>query len=137
MSVVIGAYPGYDGEFVPSGTLHLNEMKKGRKGGGTLHIAGHLSGLEPSVSGAGIHVHSGTSCDDADGVGGHLMLDKDGPDPWADVTYSTNPKGITKGLSLKIPGFSLGEGAEGGVLGHALVVHLDDNTRAGCGLIVG
>ena len=59
----MAAYPGYAGSLAVSGTVIFGDN------GETLEIRGALAGLEAAANG-GLHVHTGTSCDTADGVGG-------------------------------------------------------------------
>ena len=60
-----------------------------------VRITGVLGGVEPSVS-AGIHIHSGYTCDHVDGAGGHYF------DAAADDDYmSTDPWSTQKPLRVK------------------------------------
>jgi len=93
-----------------------------------------LEGLESKVTGAGTHIHAGTTCDDADLVGGHYWdAGVVGPDPWTaeyGAVYSTNKKGRAVGS------FKLNSGyAAKDIIEHAVVVHASDGSRVGCGVL--
>jgi hypothetical protein len=80
-----------------------------------------LSHLEISKVG-GWHVHAGTSCDDP---GGHYLKD-DGYDPWSGEWHS-DVNGTDYGTySLEF---------DKSLLGHTVVVHLSNGTKAACGVI--
>ena len=53
------AHPDYSGGLSVDGTIAVTEML--RPSGG-IYVFGTLTGLEASVTGAGIHIHSGVSC---------------------------------------------------------------------------
>merc|ERR1712107_708921 len=65
----------------------------------------------------GIHIHEGTTCDDADAVGGHYYdTTSMSSDPWSPVTYTATSGGTAKGkTSAKI-------GAGQDIGGRAIVV---------------
>ena len=117
----LGAYPGYAGRFAIAGTILATDG---------LALAGALAGLEASVT-AGVHVHSGYSCDDADAVGGHYYGDN-ADDPFLDTTYDSDANGAAA-LDLEVATVSLQ--STNPVAGRAVVVHLANGTRAGCGLL--
>jgi hypothetical protein len=93
-----------------------------------------LRGVETDIEGAGTHIHTGTSCDVAEEVGGHYWDDgEDGtiPDPWNEkTTYSTNEKGIAKGAFELNSGIGFDDN-----IGRAVVVHASDGSRIGCGIL--
>ena len=55
----ISGYPEYSGDYASSitGTLVVENKETG------IHVYGTLAGVEASATGAGIHIHSGVSCD--------------------------------------------------------------------------
>ena len=55
-----------------------------------IRMHGALHGLEPNVMG-GIHIHSGTSCETHEEVGGHFYVGDS--DPWLNTYYFTNENG--------------------------------------------
>jgi hypothetical protein len=95
--------------------------------------AGKVSGLSADVTdcsatnGCGAHVHSGTSCDSTSGQGGHHYNTEE--DPWTTTGYtSTDSDGDARFV------FSVdSEGVD--IDGRTFVIHMDDGTRASCGLI--
>ena len=123
----IGAYPDYTTNgYNISGTILVTSTDSG------INITGTLGGLEASVSG-GFHVHSGFTCDDADGVGGHYFEGMSS-DPW-DSMYTSDSNGYAE-VDIFRSGFTLDEAYP--VAYRALVAHLStgsSQTRAGCGLI--
>ena len=119
---VIGSYPGYTPGQSVRGLISVSPVSTG------IRLAGLLSGLEVSTT-AGVHIHSGYTCDDANGVFGHYP-DMDGSDPWT-TTYTSDGEGVAS-VDLTLPKFSLYGSAP--VYGRAIVVHTS-SARAGCGLI--
>ena len=134
--VSLGAYPGYSGDYASSivGTITVSETSTGIK------IEGHIGGTEPSVT-AGVHVHSGYTCDetaDATGVatndasvGGHLydMMDDD---PW-DTTYDSDSNGFAT-VDLELAGFSVQSSLGLPTAYRTFVVHTTD-AKIGCGIV--
>ena len=53
----ISGYPEYSGDLSITGTLVVENKETG------IHVYGTLAGVEASATGAGIHIHSGVSCD--------------------------------------------------------------------------
>ena len=84
-TATVGRYPGGGGSvqgFVAVGGATV----------GGLRIKGSLSGLPKDDAGQ-FHVHTGSTCDDADGVYGHYYPGLPS-DPWiGQPTYTTNAKG--------------------------------------------
>jgi len=101
--------------------------------GTTVMGAGMASGLPANVTdcsatnGCGAHVHSGTSCGSTSDQGGHYYNSDE--DPWATTGYtSTDSDGDAK--------FVFSAESEGvDIDGRTFIVHLDDGTRASCGII--
>merc|ERR1712070_566254 len=80
------------------------------------------------MGGCGVHVHSGTSCDNTTTQGGHYY--EGDVAPWADIGYtSTTAFGYAE-----IPEFSV-EIGNLNVLGKPLIVHANDGSRIACGII--
>jgi len=112
------------------------------------------SGLEPSkLDIGGFHIHSGGSCDDNTSQGGHYWSDKVPAcgvttDPWTapqGATYSTTsdgdaaPVNIMPGLSATggVTGFTTSaDESECGVAGKTVIIHREDGTRVGCGILM-
>jgi Cu/Zn superoxide dismutase len=126
--VNLASYPDYSGSYnEPFGTFLVEESNSG------VTIEGTLGNVAPSCVDCGIHIHSGFTCDDADGVGGHFY-DSDywDSDPWT-TTYSSNAKGHAS-VSVSVDGFSTASAFNLPTAYHALVVH-DSTDRVGCGII--
>mmetsp|Transcript_5138 Transcript_5138/g.6638 ORF Transcript_5138/g.6638 Transcript_5138/m.6638 type:complete len:109 (+) Transcript_5138:219-545(+) len=91
----------------------------------------NLKGLEENIIG-GAHIHTGTTCNDADLVGGHYWAS--GDDVWTPTYgafYSTDDKGNAMGEFDIDSGYDYFSN-----LGHAVVVHASDGSRIGCGILV-
>jgi len=125
--VTLGSYPGTSTGV--EGFLRIDAEEDEEK----LTITGTVTGLEPSVAGAGIHIHTGFSCEDASLVFGHYF--EDGTvDPWLATTYDTDENGVAS-ISLEVSdgGFSMAGRLP--VAGRALVLHAADGSRVACGLV--
>jgi len=120
--VHMGLYPGYSGTEVVQGTIVTKETTSG------IRIAGTLGGL-PASSTVGFHIHSGFSCDDDAGVGGHYFQGLP-DDPWT-TTFSSDASGAVQ-ISLPMSDFSLFSSMP--VMGRTVVVQ-GPTTKIGCGLI--
>ena len=130
LQACVGAYPGTEstasGKIVVTFDTATDDLTYSFK----------LRGLESSVVGAGTHIHSGTTCDDASLVGGHYWDEGDdgsNPDPWTSeygAVYNTNDAGAAVGNFTINSGYSHAEN-----IGHAVVVHASDGSRVGCGLL--
>jgi len=125
----IGKYPGYEGDLTVKGKVRIYfeaaSMKK---------VRFRLAGLEANCENCGIHVHSGTSCDTDEEVGGHYWNDKKvDPDPWTTTggaVYTSEGDGKVAGSFPLVTGYPKRANK-----GHAVVVHSKDGTRIGCGTI--
>eukprot|EP00462_Mataza_sp_D1_P026171 CAMPEP_0175136820 /NCGR_PEP_ID=MMETSP0087-20121206/9483_1 /TAXON_ID=136419 /ORGANISM="Unknown Unknown, Strain D1" /LENGTH=1921 /DNA_ID=CAMNT_0016419609 /DNA_START=50 /DNA_END=5815 /DNA_ORIENTATION=+ len=101
----------------------------------TLAFHYSLQGLE-GVKG-GLHVHTGTSCQTAGVVGGHLWnVTEFKADPWNDVSWTASPddssKAKTKSGTVAVKfGLSLED-----IFGRAVVVHAADGSRVMCGTLI-
>jgi len=124
-------YPGSSTSFEVAGVAYITPVTDD-----TVQLTWKLTGADdacPTGSGnvCGIHIHSGTTCDDAALVGGHLF--KNGSvDPWTAVRYSSSA-----GISQDGTGFQVTTGLPiGDLLGRALVVHnaVGAGERIACGI---
>jgi hypothetical protein len=75
-------YPGSAGDFVPDGKVTVRFNMDG-----SFHMKMDAEGLEPDCISCGVHIHTGTTCDDASLVGGHywdtvLFGELASEDPW-------------------------------------------------------
>ena len=95
---------------------------------GEINIKGIVAGVEASVT-AGIHIHSGFTCDDSSGVGGHYyegMSD----DPWT-TTYTSNDNGFAV-VNMTMSDFSLYLDYPSAY--RTFVIH-STTSKIGCGII--
>jgi Cu/Zn superoxide dismutase len=147
----------YTGDEAKAGGPYTSEVTGmacvSTEGSGIIFI-GSLSGLEPSkLDIGGFHIHSGGSCDDNTSQGGHYWSDKVPAcgvttDPWTapqGATYSTTsdgdaaPVNIMPGLSATggVTGFTTSaDESECGVAGKTVIIHREDGTRVGCGILM-
>jgi len=133
-TAIMGNYPGY------SGALHLTGSVSVDESGNDLHLSWHLGGLEATLcaspptgvgNACGIHIHSGSTCDDSSAVGGHYYHEDMAADPWSPVVYTPDALGdsTSSGYTIAI-GHSLSD-----VRGRAIVVHDHTGGRVACGII--
>lgn len=131
-------YPGYSGDLHVKGTATIADG--GATAIATQKLTWSLSGLDTACTvgaadnvknGCGIHVHTGTSCEAADAVGGHYYSQALSTDPWASVRYVAAADGSsqeTSGVGV-VTGLSTGD-----LLGRVVVVHeLASGARVACG----
>lgn len=131
-TVSLGTYPEYAGGSSVRGLLVFGGATQG-----PLSVHGVLTGL-PTSSTGGWHVHAGSTCAEAAGVKGHYFEGMV-PDPWTQVTYTTDERGVASINSETSPtlvpllqGFTLS--AARAIDGLAVVVHDPDSPRSGCGV---
>lgn len=117
----ISAYPGTSNEISGEVETEFDD--------GYVTVEYDLSGLEPSATG-GLHIHVGTSCENAADVGGHYYAPKAGPDYWSNANWVSDAKGDAKG-SFRLLSSLDGDDNEG----HAVVVHDSTGARVGCGVL--
>ncbi|CAE7880393.1 unnamed protein product [Symbiodinium sp. KB8] len=80
----------------------------------------------------GVHIHEGTTCSDADAIGGHFWnKDLYPEDPWMDIRYVIEGSMPSKVNDLSV---TTGFPAEK-INGRAVVVHDYDGVRIGCATI--
>jgi len=126
-------YPGYDGLLEMSGEVTV-EYVGNEDALQYMLFSFDLRGVAPDCSKCGIHIHTGTGCDDPNQPGGHYWKDSLVPDHWTSTggaVYNSNGIGRAKGSFYVTNGFGPAEN-----LGHAVVVHTQDGTRVGCGLLM-
>jgi Cu/Zn superoxide dismutase len=115
----IGFYPGYAGTTVAGGTFVVTQ-----KDATTLTVSYSLTGL--TAANGGLHIHSGTSCQDTGSVGGHFF--KTAPDPWT-TEWKKDANGAVIGTFDVACGYTVDE-----VLSHTVVVH-QGTDKVGCGVL--
>jgi len=129
LSTCIDKYPGYEGDIDASDGSKVIVKFDGKD----MTFKFKAKGLEPNCVNCGVHIHTGTTCDDADLVGGHYWDADTVPDPWVtdfSSFYNTDGEGMDKSTFIVNSGYDLEEN-----LGHAVVVHAQDGTRVGCGVL--
>jgi len=129
LSTCIGKYPGYEGDIDASDGSKVIVKFDDKD----MTFTFKAKGLEPNCTNCGVHFHTGTTCDDADLVGGHYWDADTVPDPWVPgygSVYNTDGEGMDKSTFIVNSGYGLDEN-----LGHAVVVHAQDGTRVGCGVL--
>jgi len=107
---------------------------------GTLVVSFDMRGL-PSLQTNGLHIHTGTTCEEASKVGAHYWNQtQSASDPWTapQVKYTANYFGQAQG-SFQISGAALGLSLQT-LVGHAVVVHANVGgivgQRIGCGILI-
>jgi len=128
MSVALTPYPGYRGDPI-EGVMVVTQASAGIPG---VTMSGTLAGL-PSSSTGGYHIHTGSTCYDAEGVFGHYFIGSN--DPWTTVRYSTDSRGVANVAGDLVNGYSLDKDMP--VAGRAVVIHNPSGSRVACGLIGG
>jgi len=154
-TALFGPYPGYDatanGALVVAGVATV--ANTGTFNDPSISFGASLlngGGFSSGTSG-GIHIHTGTTCSDADAVGGHMyQLDYESitisedpnNDPWSNVMWETDSNGcFNPQLDMQeIPlqyydGNSAPTDGDYNVNGHAAVVHDSSGNRIACGVI--
>jgi hypothetical protein len=134
-------YPGYNyiGGLTVSGAVRIRAADDDST---SQTLEWYLEGIDAActsgagdtvTNGCGIHVHSGTTCEDASSVGGHFYDGK--TDPWLDVTYvAETDDGLTfsYGNTTVTTGVTLSD-----LEGKAFVVHeLVSGGRIACGILL-
>lgn len=133
MEVDVGTYPGYegaaDGGIAPAGAVRIMAFEDG-----VLRVRGTLDGVEPNCQNCGLHIHAGLlSCNGTEGIGGHWYDGDDAAsDPWVaqKATYTSDGEGHARFAFYVYNGFDYERNVD-----HVLVVHGQDGTRIGCGVI--
>jgi len=129
LSACIDTYPGYEGNIDASDgnkvTVRFDDKD--------MTFKFHVKGIEADCTNCGVHIHTGTTCDDADLVGGHYWNEETVEDPWTTAygtVYNTDAEGMGDATFMVNSGYDIGEN-----VGHAVVVHAQDGTRIGCGVL--
>jgi len=130
-------YPGSSWSPTVSGTMTVVHQKAVVD---TVSLTWGLSNTDPvcatgSGNVCGIHIHSGTTCDDAALVGGHYWNQSElTSDPWTEVRYSATEDG--RSISLVPTVVAFGE-SRSSIIGRAMVVHnsVGNGERIACGII--
>jgi len=132
-------YPGYDGPLEVSGPIEV-KTSSGTETTASQTLSWSLEGLDTAcgagaaegiANGCGIHVHSGTSCENAADVGGHFFSAALEADPWKPVVYVAASDGVSVQEASVATGLSSAD-----ITGRVMVVHeLNSGKRIACGLI--
>ncbi|MFN5999112.1 MAG: superoxide dismutase family protein [Paracoccaceae bacterium] len=121
-------YPGYTGDVSPSGSVIVTFLPQ-RK----IQFNYNLQGLESNCIDCGIHIHEGTTCDDADEVGGHYYSVE--VDPWTTeggAVYKSDVNGQATAHFTLTSGYD----TYNENVGHAVVIHSQNGTRLSCGILM-
>jgi len=98
----------------------------------TACVEGWLEIARPANS-CGVHIHTGTSCDTAAGVGGHFWdNDQLESDPWKTTVYSAEGGSSVQTSDSEIVTTGL---TSDDILGRVMVVHDSTGARIACGVI--
>ena len=130
----IGTYPGYDGEFQPTGTVTLTYPEGNAGNPNNFVMAYDLQGVVENCSTCGIHLHVGTSCANEDEVGGHYWNSDRVQDLWTTqggAIYSSSGMGEAEGYFQLNNGYGYLENHQ-----HVVTVHSETGTRVGCGVLM-
>jgi hypothetical protein len=133
LSACIDRYPGYLGPLDLSGSSVTITFTEGDSGEDMMLFEHNLMGAEASCDGCGIHIHTGTTCDNAALVLGHYWDKEKTDDLWTSAggaVYNSSPSGESVGSFMLTNGYGVEDNA-----GHAVVVHDSDGARYGCGVL--
>lgn len=128
----MGPYPKYDGPLAISGEVTV-EYVGNEFALQYMLFSFDLRGVLPNCDKCGIHIHAGTGCDDPSQPLGHGWNTASVNDHWTTAGgafYSSDKRGRAKGSFYITNGFGTADN-----LGHAVVVHSQDGSRVGCGLL--
>jgi len=128
LSTCMDAYPDYTGEGNAIGSKVTVKFD-----GDEMEFKYNIKGVEANCTDCGIHIHSGTSCEDASLVGGHYWDAKKVEDLWTPdggAVYNSNAGGNVKDHFHITNGYDVD-----GNNGHAVTIHAQDGTRVGCGVL--
>jgi len=127
LRAVMNRYPGYTGDITPAGSVKVTFHKQT-----FTKLSYYLFGLQSGCTDCGVHIHEGTTCDNADEVGGHHFSVP--VDPWTPAggtTYDANKRGFAKGSFT----LTSGDDTFADNVGRAVVIHDQDGTRISCGIL--
>lgn len=118
----IGPYPGVTSSR-PIGSTTFSRTSDGK-----LRVLYAVQGLEKNVHAAKLHIHTGTSCETAEGIGSHPWR----PEVYANSYYDTDWKGRAAGeFVLDIGATNWRSWNEGKVF----IFHTKDGGIIGCGVV--
>jgi len=114
------------------GITGLQTLRWSMSGLDTACVEGWLEIARPANS-CGVHIHTGTSCDTAAGVGGHFWDKIFVPaDPWKTTVYSAGGGSSVQTSDSEIVTTGL---TSDDILGRVMVVHDSTGARIACGVI--
>jgi hypothetical protein len=123
---IISDYPGIARTMMGTGSFVTME-KNANDGSVIVRQSLHFIRNANQGRNGGLHVHTGVSCQDPKTVGGHYF---DGAnDPWLTTKWSSVENSFT------IPSSTDGMPSMSNMIGKAVIVHSEDGTRIGCGII--
>jgi len=124
----MGTYPGYTGNIDASQSKITVTFEDE-----IMSLKYNLKGVEENCIDCGIHIHAGTTCDDADLVEGHYWDAAKTEDLWTTAggaVYNSDAGGNTKDHFHLTNGYDVD-----GNNGHAVVIHAQDGSRVACGVL--
>merc|ERR1712166_1385577 len=127
-TATMSPYPGYAGSYNVAGTVKATATGMSLHTS-TIELIYALTGAEPNAAG-GLHIHTGTTCADANLVSGHYFATTS--DPWTTTTGVANGVGDVSGT---FPTVTAGLGFDA-IVDHTIVVHDSAGARIGCGVCV-
>lgn len=132
LTSTFGRYPGSSAE-PPAGKVSVSD-NIGQDGAGSITIHYEItSGLADDATSGGLHIHTGTDCNDALSVGTHYWRSVDGAstaaDPWL-VGKFTASNGAAKGSFTLNTGYNFDANR-----GHVVVLHDQKSNRIACGVL--
>ena len=139
LSACIGRYPGYNlelGAWVnPNGHVRAIYLQDGGESGTEILFEFDVYENEDHCKECRIHIATGTTCEDANEVGGHYWnSDVFDEDPWTrrnGAYYNSNNNGKAIGAFEIDNGYTHEEN-----LGHAVVIYaMDGRAKIGCGIL--
>jgi hypothetical protein len=131
LEACVDKYPDYVGSLDISGKI---KARYHYTSSGKVTVEYNLKGADKDCETCGLHIHTGTTCDDEDLVGGHYWDSSKVEDPWTTdggAIYTSESDGKAKGKFTLNAGYDVVAND-----GHAVVVH-DKATgdRYGCGVL--
>lgn len=144
MEAQMDTYPGYVGnnKIAPTGDVMVMVFEDD-----VIRIRGTIDGLEPNCVQCGLHIHAGLTCGNSADVGDNkndtslsndvgdhwyskVIIEDD--DPWKAqrATYNSDSKGRAEFAFYVYNAYDYENNVD-----HALVLHGQDGTRIGCGIL--
>lgn len=131
LEACVSTFDAYTGELTDvKGRV---KVKFDKDGGSALKFEANLKNADADCETCGIHIHTGTSCEDASAQGGHYWTPTDSVDPWTTAggaIYTSNSNGKGKANFELDAGTTIDDNT-----GKVVVVHDSDGNRYACGVL--